>query len=45
MKNLSAPSKDYDALVLVATELDQIKEHVHDSITKDLQKFSEVRFY
>ncbi|CAF1040771.1 unnamed protein product [Rotaria sordida] len=42
VKNLSAPSKDYDALVIVATELDQIKEYVHNSVTKDLQTFSQL---
>ena len=42
MKNLSSPSQDYDALVIVATELDQIKDHVDSAITKDLQAFSEV---
>ncbi|CAF0934719.1 unnamed protein product [Rotaria sp. Silwood1] len=42
VKNLSSPSKDYDALIIVATELDQIKEYVHNSVTKDLQKFSQL---
>lgn len=45
MKNLSSPSENYDALVIVATELDQIKDHVDSSITKDLQTFSEVRVF
>lgn len=43
VKNLVSSSKDYDALVIVATELDQIKEHVDKSVTNDLQTFSEVR--
>jgi hypothetical protein len=43
VKSLSSPSKDYDALVLVATQLDQIKEYVDSSVTKDLQLFSQVR--
>ncbi len=43
VKKLASPSNDYDALVIVATELDQIKEHVDSSVTKDLQAFSQVR--
>ncbi|CAF3764811.1 unnamed protein product [Rotaria magnacalcarata] len=42
VKNLSSPTKDYDALVIVAAELDQIKDHVHSSVTKDLQAFTEL---
>ena len=44
VKDLSSSSKDYDALVVVATELDQIKDHVDHSVTKDLQAFRQVRF-
>jgi len=43
VQNLGSSSKDYDALVVVATELDQIKEYVDNSVTKDLQSFSQVR--
>jgi hypothetical protein len=43
VKNLVSSSKDYDALVVVATELDQIKDYVDNSVTKDLELFSQVR--
>ncbi len=43
VKNLASSSNDYDALVIVASELDQIKEHVDSSVTKDLQAFNQVR--
>jgi hypothetical protein len=43
VKNLGSSSNDYDALVIVATELDQIKEYVDNSVTKDLENFSQVR--
>ena len=43
MKNLASSSNDYDALVIVASELDQIKEHVDGSVIKDLQAFSQVK--
>ena len=41
----SSASKDYDALVLVATDLDQLKEQVDHSILKNLQEFHQVRSY
>jgi len=43
VKNLGSSLNDYDALVVVATELDQIKEYVDNSVTKDLESFSQVR--
>ncbi|CAF0753980.1 unnamed protein product [Adineta steineri] len=42
VKNLSSPSNHYDALVIVATELDQIKEHVDSSVIQDLQAFNQL---
>ncbi|CAF3419152.1 unnamed protein product [Rotaria sp. Silwood1] len=39
VKNLSSPLTDYDALVIVATQLDEITEFVDSSMTKDLQSF------
>ncbi|CAF1027139.1 unnamed protein product [Adineta ricciae] len=42
VKDLNSSSKDYDALVVVATELDQIKDHVDHSVIKDLQAFRQL---
>ena len=43
VKSLSSPSNDYDALIIIATELDQIKEYVHHSVSKDLHTFQQVK--
>jgi len=37
VKNLSSSLADYDALVVVATQLDELKEFVHSSVTDHLQ--------
>ncbi|CAF3982809.1 unnamed protein product, partial [Rotaria sp. Silwood2] len=42
VKNLSSSLKDYDALVVVATQLDEITEFLDSSVTKDLQSFSQL---
>ncbi|UJR27930.1 hypothetical protein I4U23_009190 [Adineta vaga] len=42
VKDLRSSSKDYDALVIVATELDQIKDHVDNSVTKDLEAYRQL---
>ncbi|CAF1225032.1 unnamed protein product [Rotaria magnacalcarata] len=42
VKNLSSPLQEYDALVVVASELDQIAEFVDSSVIKHLQTFSEL---
>ncbi len=43
VKNLSTSLQEYDALVIVATQLDEITGFVNSSVTKDLQSFSQVR--
>jgi hypothetical protein len=43
VKNLSSSLNEYDALVIVAAQLDEINEFVDNSVTKDLQAFREVR--
>jgi len=45
VKNLSSPTTDYDALVIVSSELDQIQDHVDRSVVKDLQAFKQVRTF
>ena len=43
MKNLSSSLNDYDALVVVATQLTDLNELLEGSVTKDLHAFSQVR--
>jgi hypothetical protein len=43
VKNLSSSLQDYDALVVVATQLDDITEFVDSSVTTNLQLFTQVR--
>ncbi len=43
VKNLSSSLQDYDALVVVATQLDDITEFVDISVTANLQSFTQVR--
>ena len=43
MKNLSSPLNDYDALVIVATQLNEITQFVDSTVTKDLQTYSQVK--
>jgi hypothetical protein len=43
VKNLSSSLQDYDALVIVATQLDEITEYVDSLVAKDLQSFSQVK--
>ncbi|CAF1143877.1 unnamed protein product [Rotaria sordida] len=42
VKNLSSSLKEYDALVVVATQLNEITEFVDSSVVKDLQSFSQL---
>ena len=42
VKTLSSLN-NYDALIVVATQLEEIKGFVHDSVMKDLDSFSQVR--
>ena len=42
MKNLSSSLPDYDALIIVATQLDEIKGFVDSSVVENLQSFSQV---
>jgi hypothetical protein len=42
VKKLASSEKEYDALVLVGTQLEQLKGHVDDSVMKHLQAFSQV---
>jgi len=43
VKNLASSLKDYDALVVVATQLDEITGFVDGAVTKDLQTFAQVK--
>jgi hypothetical protein len=43
VKNLASSLQDYDALVLVATQLDDVTGFVDASVTKDLQSFVQVK--
>jgi hypothetical protein len=43
VKNLASSLNDYDALVVVATQLDEITGFVDGSVTKDLQSFAQVK--
>lgn len=45
MKDLSSASNEYDALVLVATQLDEIEQFVNSSVFKHLQSFRQVRIF
>ena len=42
VKKLASSEKEYDALVLVGTQLEQLKDHVDDSVMQHLQAFSQV---
>ncbi len=43
VKNLASSLNDYDALVVVATQLDEITGFVDGSVSKDLQTFAQVK--
>lgn len=45
VKDLSSASNEYDALVLVATQLDEIEQFVNSSVFKHLQSFRQVRIF
>ena len=42
VKKLDSSEKEYDALVLVGAQLEQLKDHVDDSVMKHLEAFSQV---
>jgi hypothetical protein len=42
VKNLASSLKDYDALVVVATQLDELTGFIDTPVTKNLQSFSQV---
>jgi hypothetical protein len=42
VKNLASSLTDYDALVVVATQLDELTGFIDTSVTKNLQSFSQV---
>ncbi len=43
VKNLASSLQDYDALVIIATELGEIKNYIDASVTKDLETYSQVK--
>ena len=43
VKNLASSLQDYDALVIIATELGEINEYIDVSVAKDLQTHSQVK--